>query len=89
MGGERVIRESLPILFVEIVYSLKKRYLNKNYKQTLDFINNLGYKIFYLENSKLIEVKDISKSKGVKMYLCLHSVKHNLFLKEMFNKNEI
>jgi len=80
LGGERAIRESLPILFIEIIYSLENGFINKNYKETLDFISNLGYKIFYLDNNKLVEVKDILKSKGVKMYLCLHSTKHNLFI---------
>jgi len=88
LGGERTIKESFPILFVGIIYSLNNGFINKNYKQTLDLISNSGYKIFYLDNNKLMEVKDIIKSKGAKMYLCLHSVKHNLFIKEVFNKNE-
>jgi len=50
-------------------------------EQTLDFISNLGYKIFYLDSNKLVEVKNDFKPRGVKMYLCLHSVKHNLFIK--------
>jgi len=92
LGGKRVIKESLPILFVEIIYSLENGFINENYKQTLDFISNLGYKIFYLDisnlgykifyldSNKLVEVKNDFKPRGVKMYLCLHPVKHNLFI---------
>lgn len=80
LGGEKTIRESLPILFIEIIYSLDNGFVNKNYKQTLDFIWNLGYKMFCFNDNKLIEVKDVFESKGVKMYLCLHPTKHNLFI---------
>jgi len=80
LGAEKVIKGSLPILFMEIIYSLNNGFVNKNYKQTLDFIWNLGYKIFYLNDNKLIEVKDVFKSRGIKMYLCLHPTKHNLFI---------
>jgi len=65
LGGKRVIKES---------------FINENYKQTLDFISNLGYKIFYLDSNKLVEVKNDFKPRRVKMYLCLHPVKHNLFI---------
>jgi len=81
-GAEKTIKGSLPILFIEIIYSLENGFINKNYKQTLDFINNLGYKIFCLDNNKLIEVKNNFRPKRVKMFLCLHSVKHNLFIED-------
>ena len=42
LGGEKTIRESLPILFIEIVYSLNNGFVNKNYKKTLEYIRNLG-----------------------------------------------
>ena len=82
LGGEKTIRESLPILFIEIVYSLNNGFVNKNYKKTLEFIRNLGYRTFCLNDNKLIEVKNDFKPEGVKMFLCLHSVKHNLFIKK-------
>lgn len=88
LGGEKTIRESLPILFIEIVYSLNNGFVNKNYKQTLQFIRNVGYKIFCLDNNKnkIIEVKNGFKSEGVKMFLCLHSIKHDLFIKQLKNE---
>lgn len=82
LGGEKVIRESLPILFIEIIYSLKNGFVNKNYKQTLGFIRNLGYKVFCLDNNKLIEVENNFRPKEVIMYLYLHSVKHNLLIEK-------
>jgi len=82
LGGKRVIRQFLPILFVEIIYSLDNGFINKNYKQTLDFINNLGYRIFCLDNNKLIEARNDFKPKEVKMFLCLHPIKHKLFIKK-------
>jgi len=73
-GAEKVIKESLPIMFIEIVYSLKgirPNFVNKNYNQTLEFIKTLGYKIFCLDNGELLDVKNDFKIDGVKMYLCL------------------
>ena len=86
LGGEKIIKESLPILFVEIIYSLDNGFINNNYKQTLQFIRNFGYEIFCLDNNKLIEVKNGFKPEGVKMFLCLHSVKHDLFIKQLKNE---
>jgi len=82
LGAKKTIKEFLPILFVEIIYSLKNGFVNKDYKNIFNFISNLGYKIFYLDKNRLIEVKDVFKSEGVKMYLCLHLTKHNLLIKD-------
>ena len=83
-GGEKTIKDSLPIIFVEIAYSLKeinRKFVNKNYSQTLEFIRGFGYEILCVEGSHLVEVTDNFKPEGVRMFLCLHQTKHKLLMK--------
>lgn len=83
-GGERIIKGALPVIFVEIAYSLKnlgRNFVNENYNQTMDFLNRLGYKILCLDDDKLIELGNTYKTEGVRMFLCLHPEKHDLFIK--------
>lgn len=80
-GAESTIKNSLPIMFIEIAYSLKgigRNFISKNYDKTFDSIEGLGYEIFCQDNGKLIGVGKSFKRDGVKMFLCLHGKKHKM-----------
>lgn len=85
-GGLQAIKSSLPVLFIEIVHTLLRPggvYVNKEYKNTLNFLKNLGYLALVQENGHLIKVKNDYIPKIVKMFLFLHQDKHNDLIKKM------
>lgn len=87
-GAEKTIKESLPVIFVEIAYSLKnlgRDFINENYDKTLNFFTDLGYKIFCLEGDRLVKIENVHRRNGVRMFLCLHKVKHSLFIENILN----
>lgn len=80
-GAESVIKNSLPIMFIEIAYSLKeigRNFVNENYCEIMDFIRDFGYEIFCQDSGKLVKVENEFRRNGVRMFLCLHREKHKL-----------
>lgn len=90
-GGNNTITENTPVLFIEIVYSMKNMgssYINDNYKKTFNLLIEKGYEVYSFENGKLEKFNTDNKPDGIKMYLFLHKDKHidlkNQILKESF-----
>lgn len=71
LGAEMTIRKHLPVLFIELVSSMKERnFTNKNYEPTLRLLSSWGYKVFKEKEGELLS--EFEKEDGVAMYLCLH-----------------
>lgn len=86
-GSINKIKAGLPILFVEIAYTLKnigRQFINKDFDETISFMENLGYKTYIMDGS-LKEFTGV-KPDGVYMYLFLHGEKHSGIIKEILNK---
>ena len=54
-SANEIIKKYRPNLLVEI----EKRHNNENVEDTINFINNLGYKSFFLDNNNLISTKEL------------------------------
>ena len=75
-GGLDTIKKSLPILFIEIAYSLKnlnRNFVNKNYEDTFKLLSSLGYQAYLLDNNSIKPYLSENKKDGVNMYLFLHN----------------
>lgn len=72
-GGEKTINKNKPVLFVEICHTKDgdgKLFINNNFKQTIEFIESMGYKTYILEGENLNEFnKESTPNKGVWMFL--------------------
>lgn len=87
-GSLDAIKKSLPILFVEIAYSLKKlhrKFINENYQKTFILLNTYGYEAYHLEGGALKKFVWKNYPDGVHMYLFLHK-NHNIILNNILNK---
>ncbi|MFA5879704.1 MAG: FkbM family methyltransferase [Candidatus Margulisiibacteriota bacterium] len=87
-GSLDTIKKSLPILFIEIAYSLKnlnRNFINQNYKKTFELLDSLGYRVYRLANNTLEPFKADNNPDGVHMYLFLHNnhqtILNNLLIK--------
>ena len=78
-GAEKTIQEFTPVIFIEIADRIRGReYVNHNYRETLQWLQNRGYVIYKCaENGMLKKVNPHSRSEHVAMYLCLHKNAHN------------
>lgn len=91
-GSENTILNSLPVLFVEIAYSMNnlgRSYINNSYKDTYDFLKKIGYKVYEIRNNKLALFDSNKKPDGVNMYLFLHKDKHAELEKYIINQKII
>jgi FkbM family methyltransferase len=83
-GGIETIRASKPILFIEIIQSLKMRnYVNKEYKKTIQLLMNLGYEVYLFKDNMLTKTDGDIQIEGVYMYLFIDKNKHEVLLKNL------
>jgi FkbM family methyltransferase len=78
-GGEKVLREHAPVLFVEIAYSLKNiggSFINENYEKTFEYLAELGYEPYLAKDNKLTRYEASERVDGVNMFLFLNKKKH-------------
>ncbi|MFA5131378.1 MAG: FkbM family methyltransferase [Patescibacteria group bacterium] len=87
-GAFKVISTGLPVVFMEVAYSLKnigRKFINQNYEETFKYFEVLGYSTFIVDGPCLREYKCEEHIDGVRMFLFIHSVKHvDLFDKLKF-----
>lgn len=79
-GSEKTLQEHLPILFIEIAYSLKKigrTFTHKNYEKIFHNFEMLNYIPFLLKEGSLQKFNPANKEDGVFMFLFLHKEKHS------------
>jgi FkbM family methyltransferase len=78
-GAEQTIKSHLPVLFVEIVYSLNnlgRPFINKYFEETFAFLKSCGYESYSTENKTLTPFNTPQKIDGIHMYLFLHPSAH-------------
>ena len=66
-GSKKTIKKNKPVLLVEI----EERHTKKPVDETINFINSLGYKCYYLKHKKLIEKKAKKKIKNINNFIFL------------------
>ena len=79
IGAKNTISTSLPILFIEIAYTLKninRKFINPNYKETFSLLDSLGYQTYIVKKDTIAKYNPEQKIDGVQMYLFLHQTKH-------------
>ncbi|MFA5991006.1 MAG: FkbM family methyltransferase [Candidatus Doudnabacteria bacterium] len=79
LGADQSIKNNLPIMFIEIAYTLKtaKRiFTHPDYNAIFKMLEDLGYKPYSIINGVLRLFDSSSKPDGVHMYLFLHEQKH-------------
>lgn len=75
-GAERVIKESLPVIWYESALTIKtNNFQNEDFFKTQEFLKALGYKIFWC-GPKLVSAPSKGIADGVAMYLALHPQAH-------------
>ena len=70
-GSINIIKKYKPTLLVEI----EKRHNNKPVHETIDYINALGYKSYYLENNNLIDTTKLKNIDTVNNFIFLSKKK--------------
>ena len=55
-GAVKIIKKNKPVLLVEI----EEKHSKKNVKETINFINSLGYKSYYLRNLNLVSTDKLN-----------------------------
>lgn len=78
-GAENSIRKNKPVLFIEIAHSLEaigRHYINKDYQKTFEFLGQIGYRSYRLQDGKLCEFDYNGIAKHIDMYLFLHTSGH-------------
>jgi len=55
-GAVKIIKKNKPVLLVEI----EEKHSKKNVKETINFINSLGYKSYYLTNLNLVSTDKLN-----------------------------
>jgi FkbM family methyltransferase len=78
-GAMTMLRENLPVLFIEIVnqYSARKS-VNALYAETIETLTKIGYTAYSFHHGKLCEISTDKPNDidGVCMYLFLHPDRH-------------
>ena len=85
-GGERTIKNSLPVLFIEIAYSLKtigRNFIHPDYNDIFNFLKNFGYQPYLLREGKLEFYNPENQLDGVHMFLFLQENKHANLIKQL------
>ena len=67
MGGENLIKKNKPILLVEI----EERHSKEKVEDTINFINNLGYKSYFLDKLNLTSTTKLKNFKLKNNYIFL------------------
>lgn len=78
-GARNTITSSLPVIFAEIAFSLRnigRRYINHNYEETFEYLKQLGYRVFVVDDCGLREYDYKHPIDGAQMFLFLHPKKH-------------
>lgn len=73
LGAERVLTESQPVIFLELVHHFHARdYINTNFEKVFDFLLGCNYRIYRSDgNGNLKRSKKTFHPEGVQMYLCV------------------
>ncbi len=90
-GANTTLKDTSPILFVEIAYSMKnlgRNYINNKFQETFEYLIDKGYKAYILAGSKVKEFSINERPDGVNMYLFLNPAKHNNILDKVLISNE-
>ena len=66
-GAKEIIKKRKPNLLVEI----EERYTNEKIENTIEFINNLGYKSYFLEKNNLIKTEKLRNFNTKNNYIFL------------------
>ena len=69
VGAKEIIKKRKPNLLVEI----EERYTNEKIESTIEFINNLGYKSYFLEKNNLTKTKKLRNFNTKNNYIFLPS----------------
>lgn len=88
-GAKNTISGNLPVLFIEIAYSMKnlgRSYINNDFKNTFDFLENMGYQSYKFDGGKLQKINSEKKPDGIYMYLFLHKNKHSKLKNDIINE---
>ena len=64
MGATEIIKKNRPILLVEI----EQKHTRKNVEETINFINSLGYKSYFLSGSNLENTNKLKNYKDKNNY---------------------
>ena len=85
-GAENIITRQHPVLLIEIADHIRgRKYRNRNYKNTLEWLEKHGYTIYKCtEDFRLTSV--VSATAGANhlaMYLSMHTEKHISLIQEM------
>ena len=86
-GAAGLIVASLPVVFIEIAYSLKsigRGYINNNYIDTFSFFEKIGYMPFLATGDRVIAYDFKKPIDGIQMFLFIHPIKHN-YIFELLN----
>lgn len=76
-GAKKVLSESSPILFVEIIKTFNNiKYTNKDFEKNFNFLSSLGYIPFVLKDNAIKKFDPSMQVDGVYMYLFLSKEKH-------------
>lgn len=79
LGARETISRSVPILFIEIAYSLKnigRKFINDKYIETFSFLRSIGYEAYIVKDEMIRKYDPNEKIDGVWMYLFLNENKH-------------
>lgn len=74
-GATSTIKASLPVLFIEVVQTLKsigRSYVNKEFLNTFSLLEEMGYETFTSDGGGVTKFDPQQKIDGVRMYLFLH-----------------
>jgi len=69
LGAKEIIKKRRPNLLVEI----EERYTNEKIENTIEFINNLGYKSYFLEKNNLTKTEKLRNFNTKNNYIFLLS----------------
>lgn len=80
LGSKKVISENMPVLFIEIAYTLKKinrGFVNANYIETFTLLKDLGYEAYIISHKKILKYNPEQRLDGTQMFLFLNKNKHS------------
>ncbi len=88
-GSAATLKQNLPVIWYETAaYNKSRRYVNPNFLNTINLLEQLGYEIFTTTNKALQKVNGEFSQDGSHMFLALHNQKHRdlkLFLNSKNN----
>ncbi|MBI5530072.1 MAG: FkbM family methyltransferase [Candidatus Doudnabacteria bacterium] len=85
-GSKQVIKSSLPVLFIEIAYSLKaigRTFTHPDYSGIFNMLKDFGYSPYLSREGRLGVYDPNRKLDGVNMFLFLHQNKHASLIKQL------